>query len=64
MEKVFAISIQPLFLRYVLDKRQGQLSGLHVFILSLNSISIGEFLISYGNNSHNWAALYVTVSVL
>ena len=35
----------------------------HVFIVSLNSINVGEFLKSYGSNSHNWAALYVTVSV-
>ena len=62
-EKVFLISIQPMLLRYVLHKRQGQLCGLHVFILSLNSINVGEILISHGNNFHNWAALYMTVSV-
>ena len=49
-------------MRYALHKRQGQLSGLHGFILSLNSSNAREFLISYGNNSHNWASLYVTVS--
>ena len=37
----------------VLHKRQGQLSGIHAFIIFLNSIKVGEFLISYGNNFCN-----------
>ena len=48
---------------FYINSNKGKLSGLHVFILFLNSINVGEFLILYGNNSHNWAALYVTVSV-
>ena len=33
METLFAISLWPMFLRYVLHKQQGQLSWFHVFIL-------------------------------
>ena len=37
-----------MFLRYALHKRQGQLPELHVFVLHLNSINVGKYLISYG----------------